>query len=187
MTSPKPTTPADPNDLRTALTKLADDAEEYGPGAWVAGEIRTLLAAHPAPETDGVCGNCLGHGVETCAAHPAPASDTLDDDSDLPWSDTEECGCETHEGAPDTGREDDELVEAVARTLSRSEHPGVQAYIDARAVLAALLAPPVVDETEIAARAIEVLAEETRRMPSDWTKLRTWMRDYAARLRGATR
>ncbi|KRD36826.1 hypothetical protein ASE27_10240 [Oerskovia sp. Root918] len=31
----------------------------------------------PAPE---VCGNCLGHGVETCAAHPAPVSDTRRED-----------------------------------------------------------------------------------------------------------
>ncbi len=34
-----------------------------------------MLAAHPAPETDEVCGNCLGHGMESCAAHPAPVSD----------------------------------------------------------------------------------------------------------------
>ena len=35
------------DDLRTALTKLADDAEEYGPGAWVAADLRAVLAAHP--------------------------------------------------------------------------------------------------------------------------------------------
>lgn len=111
-TSPKPPTPADPNDLRTALTKLADKwlsnkdrPSDYQDGvADAACAIRALLAAHPAPEPEPVCGNCLGHGVETCAAHPAPVSDARRDDH--------------------------------AHTYRRA----------ARAVLAVLPAPPVVDE-----------------------------------------
>lgn len=86
MTSPKPTTPADPNDLRTALTKLAVPMYyDATPGAYPVtavpmSHLLSALAAHPAPETDEVCGNCLGHGVETCAAHPAPVSDTRRED-----------------------------------------------------------------------------------------------------------
>ncbi|MBD7949609.1 hypothetical protein [Oerskovia rustica] len=60
-TSPKPHTPADPNDLRTALTKLAEDLarqplppiepRQVGHAAArreIAERLRALLAAHPA-------------------------------------------------------------------------------------------------------------------------------------------
>ncbi|MET4222808.1 hypothetical protein [Oerskovia enterophila] len=56
-TSPKPATPADPNGLRTALTKAIDRADP--PGRMHAGTpsisvsvLRTLLSSHPARETE---------------------------------------------------------------------------------------------------------------------------------------
>ena len=139
---------------------------------------RDLLAAHPAPETDEVCGNCLGHGVENCAAHPAPVSDTR--------------------------REDVARVRALAlRTadsLDAIGDPVIEAWdgeqfttADLRA-LAVLPAPPVVDEAEIEAAAITEARVRFRRqrmnVGTSQDREEQAFREgavFAARLRGATR
>jgi chemotaxis regulatin CheY-phosphate phosphatase CheZ len=67
LTSPKPPTPADPNDLRTDLTKLADEwagwTEKHlcDDARTLLVQIRALLAAHPAPECE-----CVESRSETC-------------------------------------------------------------------------------------------------------------------------
>lgn len=100
-TSPKPHTPSDPNDLRTALTKLADEHDaQTGPYARIlhTAQIRALLAAHPTqPQTgslaeyrDAVARNhsaaswmrddFLTDMDEWMTTHPAPVSDTRRED-----------------------------------------------------------------------------------------------------------
>ena len=137
-TSPKPHTQANPNDLRTDLTKLADemDPDDVLLANGFINKIRALLAAHPA------------------------------------------------EVVSDTRRED--VIERVRATLGRTSESDEE-VVDA--VLAALPAPPVVDETEI--------ADDIREAFNNQIDVGTWARresffvttarQIAARLRGATR
>lgn len=105
---------------------------------------------HPAPEPEPepVCGNCLGHGVETCAAHPAPVSDTRREDvareiAKTHWTTTHEgfhcVGC----GWNDVGTHED-YGHAARRHV-------------AEVALAAPTAPPVVDEAQVRERIAQVL------------------------------
>ncbi|MFJ4107907.1 hypothetical protein [Oerskovia enterophila] len=177
------------DDLRTALTKLADK--------WLSNKDR------PSDYQDGVAdAACAIRAL--LAAHPA-------------------------EVVSDTRREDDELVEAVARALQEhanslardlewgegvpfedlAPHMQDARRGQARAVLAVLPAPPVVGETlalEEAADDMEAVialgdAAESTAVPAGTTGVGSaigardalyedpvaWLRDRAARLRGESR
>ncbi len=122
------TTPT--TDLRTALTKLAERCEAIDGQWWVSGELRALLAAHPAPETE-----------------------------------------------TDTRREDDALVETVARALADDWNPDRDPVLTAMfrdyaqtavtTVLAVLPAPPVVDGGWTVADWEEWAGEVASTLPED--------------------
>lgn len=157
--------------LREAFTRLAN-LWETDPRGWFYLRdgvtcLRALLAAHPAPTPER-----SGHDI-ACDADYLGASCICDEIS--PEEDGHVCTphCDTDQGhypapTPDTRREDVALVETAARALyevSPWVHDGVEipwgdltalgkdAFRDrARAVLAVLPAPPVVDEASIRER-----------------------------------
>lgn len=200
--------------LRTALTKLktamlgTTDGDLIDPDSEIpAGEMYrlaaealpsiladALLAAHPAPET-----------VAEMLAREAADAETMPA-AEGPYVRNQPAP------TPDTRRED---VEAGAEAAWRASQ-GVNGFAEeqwahvpepqraswryiARAVLAVLPAPPVVDEAEIGARALDEAADvlDSDHASSLWEmwdpiaqEHRTpvdWLRDRAARLRGATR
>jgi hypothetical protein len=116
-TSPKPATPADPNDLRTALTKLADGWNNQAGARDPEAEVRALLAAHPAPET----AEARREDVEAGAEAAWRASQEVNGFAEDSWTEVSEPQRESWRHV-------------------------------ARAVLAVLPAPPVVDEAEVRER-----------------------------------
>lgn len=150
--------------LREAFTRLADEWAASSCSGLVE-EIRALLAAHPAPETDGHV--CTPHCDADQGHYPAPTPDT---------------------------RREEEWVEVAGRaaldslpfdnpTISYRESGMIRAAV--RAVLAALPAPPVVDEASIRERIAQEI--EASILPNDDSPAADWLRTRAARIaRGAT-
>lgn len=67
------------DDLRTDLTKLAEKWDASVLGTAYARELRTLLAAHPAPECECVTsGPDLDGPSETCPQHGRPYSEWVE-------------------------------------------------------------------------------------------------------------
>lgn len=155
------------DDLRTALKAMA---------AWtrhrtiLPREIRALLDAHPAPEI-GPCLPSLGESCGNCHRCTAPVSDTRREDvaAEAAWRASQEVN----------GFAEDQWKHVPEPQRASWQHI-------ARAVLAVLPAPPVVDEAEIRDLILQVDQE------SRWENIFPAEADLlaatiAARLRGATR
>ncbi|MHA7132560.1 hypothetical protein [Oerskovia turbata] len=152
-TSPKPATPANPSDdaLRTDLTKLAVPMYyDATPGAYPVTAVPMsllldVLAAHPAPETDGHV--CTPHCKTGQGHYPAPVSDTRRVEEDVALALLDET-------SPGPDRQVPEWVQA----LPPAKRASIVRVADA--VLAAT--PPVASDTrrEVVARVIEAHVAE---------------------------
>lgn len=163
------------DDLRTDLTKLADEWAASSCSGLVE-EIRDLLDAHPAPETDDACcGHAKCPSGSLCCC-PASASDTRREDV----AREAEIEREALRQFPDAPYMDD-------RDQVRLGFEAGAEWAIAR--LAALPAPPVVDEAEIQDIVRDAydthidLGSPARRGEFVFTAAEV----IAARLRGATR
>lgn len=182
--------------LREAFTRLADEWAASSCSGLVE-EIRALLAAHPAevvPEAPLPLG-ATWDGTRRTAAEALCLADMSWEHHDR----TDDFPCSSC--VSDTRREDVALVETAARALyevSPWVHDGVEipwcdltalgkdAFRDrARAVLAVLPVPPVVDEAEVRERIAQEI--EASILPNDDSPAADWLRTRAARIaRGAT-
>lgn len=158
--------------LREAFTRLADEWAASSCSGLVE-EIRTLLAAHPAPETDGHV--CTPHCDADQGHYPAPTPDTRREDV------ARAIDPEAFYDGPPGDWSPRDLIKH-GNEIRQRRTLALQA---ADRVLAVLPAPPVVDEAEVRERIAQEI--EASILPNDDSPAADWLRTRAARIaRGAT-